>query len=375
MREKTDALWVSSTRLSPWRNEFLGPEHARRQLHDAVEILESPRQKWMGLGGCFNELGWHALLTLSKAARHRVIQALFDERGCRFNLGRVPIGASDYAASWYSLNENEGDFGMRRFSIARDRQSLIPYIREALRVQKSLVLFASPWSPPAWMKNPPVYNYGTLVWTKQNLDAYALYFVKFVQAYRREGIKIHQVHVQNEPVADQRFPSCRWTGEQLRDFIRDHLGPAFRKHRIDCEIWLGTLNAADYNGYVHTVLSDRRANRYITGVGLQWDGKGALQRTWMSWPEKKLLQTENECGDGENTWTYAGYVFELMHHYITNGVNGYVYWNMVLPPDGCSTWGWRQNAMITVDPWAGHFTPDFAFENWQVFVSCCAQTS
>jgi len=313
-------------------------------------VSDGERQSWMGFGGCFNELGAVALSVLGVAARRKVMQALFGANGCRFNLGRLPIGASDYAVSWYSLNETDGDFAMRRFSIERDRRCLIPYIREALAIRKDMTLFASPWSPPTWMKHPKVYNYGTLVWTKRNLEAYALYFVKAVRAYRQAGVPVTQIHVQNEPVADQKFPSCKWTGEQMRDFIRDHLGPAFRRHRLDCEIWLGTLNTGDYNAYPLTVLSDPRANAFITGVGFQWDGKLGVQRTRAAWPEKKLLQTENECGDGQNTWAYAHYVFDLLQHYITNGVNGYVYWNMVLAPEGRSTWGWKQNAMITVDP-------------------------
>jgi glucosylceramidase len=62
------------------------------------------------------------------------------------------------------------------------------------------------------------------------------------------------------------------------------------------------------------------------------------------------MQTENECGDGKNSWAYAHYVFNLLHHYLSNGVNGYMYWNMVLPPGGRSTWGWAQNSLVTVDP-------------------------
>jgi glucosylceramidase len=315
-----------------------------------------------GFGGCFNELGWIALAALPRERRDAVLDALFDpRRGCRFTFARLPIGASDYAAGWYSHNETDGDFAMRRFSIARDRLHLIPYIREALRRQPDLTLFASPWSPPTWLKRPPVYNYGTLVWEPRFLRAYALYFVRFVEAYRRESIRIRQVHVQNEPVADQKFPSCLWTGAQLRDFIRDYLGPAFRRRRLDCEIWLGTLNTGDYDGYPNTVLSDPGARRCVAGVGFQWAGKEAIQRTHQSWPAVPLMQTENECGDGRNTWAYATYVFNLLQHYITNGAGAYFYWNMVLEQGGRSTWGWPQNSMVTVDPATRRatFTPEF----------------
>nr|MBC9201222.1 glycosyl hydrolase [Paenibacillus sp. PL91] len=325
-------------------------------------FTEESFQQLEGFGGCFNELGYAALQHLKAEERSQVMHALFHPDGeHKFSICRLPIGASDYALEWYSLNETDGDLSMEHFSIARDQKYLIPYIKEALKLNPELKLFASPWSPPTWMKFPKAYNYGTLRWEKEILEAYALYFVKFVEAYRAEGITIHQVHVQNEVVADQKFPSCVWTGEQLRGFIRDYLGPAFERHGLETEIWLSTINApeawdewlkkkaTDFDAYANIVLSDPEAYKYVKGVGYQWAGKHALQRTVQSYPELRYMQTENECGDGENTWFYARYVFNLYHHYFTNGVNAYIYWNMVLEPKGRSTWGWEQNAMLTVD--------------------------
>ncbi|OPZ81195.1 MAG: Glucuronoxylanase XynC precursor [bacterium ADurb.Bin429] len=352
--------WISTTPTAQWREQTVD---VSAPVEGAALALDGTRhQTWDGWGGCFNELGWIALSGLDADARYETLGLLFDQRdGCKFTFCRMPIGASDYGAEWYSLNETAGDFAMTHFSIARDKGCLIPYIKAAMAWQPELALFASPWSPPTWFKFPRAYNYGTMIWQPEYLDAYARYFLKFVQAYRAEGINITQVHVQNEPVADQKFPSCLWTGAQMRDFIRDHLGPLFAREGLDCEIWLGTLNTDDYDGYPHTVMSDPDAYRYTAGVGFQWAGKGAIQRTHESWPEKRLMQTENECGDGRNTWEYARYVYDLFRHYITNGANAYVYWNMILQPGGLSTWGWRQNAMITVDPAAKTVTlnPEF----------------
>ncbi|MDO7907984.1 glycoside hydrolase family 30 protein [Paenibacillus sp. JX-17] len=316
-----------------------------------------------GFGGCFNELGYIALQHLSEEQRQEIFYALFHPEGeHRFSICRLPIGASDYAESWYSHNEVDGDLEMEHFSIERDFKYLIPYIKEALAYNPNLKLFASPWSPPTWMKFPKAYNSGTLRWEKGILEAYALYFVKFVQAYQEAGITIHQVHVQNEVIADQKFPSCVWTGEQLREFISDYLGPAFEQHGLDTEIWLGTINApdpweelikkksTDFDNYAAVVLSDPEAYKYIKGVGYQWAGKNAIQRTAASYPELRYMQTENECGDGLNSWDYARYVYNLYQHYFTNGVNAYIYWNMILEPKGRSTWGWEQNSMITVEP-------------------------
>lgn len=354
--------WISTTENEVWKDneiEFI------ESSQDTLELTGERDQTIDGFGGCFNELGWIALSKLDEEQREKVISELFDtEFGCKFNFCRTPIGANDYAAEWYSYNENDGDYNMEKFSIERDKLYLIPYIKKAKEYRADLKLFASPWSPPTWMKFPKAYNYGKLRMEKKVLDAYALYFKKFIEAYKAEGIEINQVHIQNEPFADQKFPSCLWTGEEYRIFIKDHIGPLFEKENINTEIWFGTLNGPtqmnfsptgeiklqSYDEYVDRVLFDEDARKYIKGVGYQWAGQHVIQRTHESFPELKLMQTENECGDGNNTWEYARYVFSLMRHYFSNGVNSYIYWNMVLEPKGTSTWGWNQNSLITVKP-------------------------
>lgn len=317
-------------------------------------------QKIEGFGGCFNELSYIALEKVEKEKRDEVIKNLFDKEECNFNYCRIPIGASDYAESWYSLNEVEGDYKMKHFTIERDKKYLIPYINSALKYNDNINFFASPWSPPTWMKQPKVYNYGRIKWEEKNLNAYALYFKKFIEAYEKEGIKISQIHIQNEPIADQKFPSCVWSGEKMRDFIRDYIGPLFEANKVNTEIWLGTLNSpyddygdenwqfGQYNNFANIVLSDKKARRYISGIGYQWGGKHALLQTKLAYPEMKIIQTENECGEGKNSWEYAEYVFNLIWTYLINGASAYVYWNMVLEEGGMSTWGWKQNSLVSI---------------------------
>ena len=213
---------MASTETSRWQDRTVAAAPAGEP---DLELLPARHQKVEGFGGCFNEYGWQALSWLAEAQRSAVLQQIFDpEDGLRFNFCRVPIGASDYALEWYSLNETEDDFAMKDFSIARDERTLIPYVKSAMSVRPDLKLFASPWSPPTWMKRPRSYNYGRMRREKAVLDAYALYFAKFVRAYAAHGIPVAQVHVQNEPDSDQKFPSSIWSGAELRDFIKDHLG-------------------------------------------------------------------------------------------------------------------------------------------------------
>ena len=340
-------IHISSSPAAQWKTQ-----NAPKVCDGAATLKTTGRklQSWKGFGGCFNELGQIALNRLSAKDRKTVLDELFsDETGCGFNYCRLPIGANDYARSWYSHNEHEGDFGMEKFSIARDHELLIPYLREALAYRPDMYLFASPWSPPTWLKFPQAHNHGRIIWEENYLKAYAKYFIRFVKEYAKEGFRIDAVHVQNEPDSDQKFPSCCWTGAAMRDFIRDYLGPAFEQAKLDCEIWLGTIERPQYNNWVLPTLSDPDALKYTAGVGFQWAGKFAVQRTHDTFPNLPLIQTENECGNGDNDWWHAHHVFDMMQHYITNGVEAYVYWNMVLEPRGISTWGWAQNSMITVE--------------------------
>lgn len=369
-------IWRWSNETSQWASKNI---HETGHADATLELNGLEYQKMYGFGACFNELGWEAVNCASEEDRKKLFHELFsDDAGCaNFNVCRVPIGASDYAFNWYSMDETPGDYELKHFSLERDKQALIPYIREAEKYASQMKIFASPWSPPTWMKYPPVYNWGKLIWTEENLKAYANYLVKFITSYQAEGIELAQLHVQNEPVANQKFPSCMWTGEELREFIRDYLGPAMQESGVDTELWLGTINAPgcdfnrlifdkwateDYDFFANTVLADPEALQYISGVSYQWGGKIAMQRTFESWyPRIRLMQSENECGFGDNTWEYARYVWTMLKHYIGNGAESYLYWNFVLKPMGVNTWGDPQNAMVTVVPETGEviYNPDF----------------
>ncbi len=360
--------FVSSSAARPWRRHeaeeirtLSARDHGDRVPDLALDGRE--HQTWEGFGVCFNELGSVALHALDESEREQVLGSVFD--GGRFPLCRVPIGANDYALEWYSHHETDGDTAMDHFSISRDHLHILPYVRAAMRYEPAMRLFASPWSPPVWMKYPRACNHGTLRPEPTIRQAYALYLHHFVEAYRAQGIPVEQVHVQNEPDSDQKFPSCKWTGEEMRDFIRDHLGPLFREQPPGgrpCEIWAGTFERADFSRFGGVVVGDEKARAFVTGLGFQWAGREAVQRARACCPDLRIIQTENECGDGANTWDYATYVFDLAQHYLVNGVQGYCYWNMILPgPDGPSTWGWKQNSMLSVDLATGELTsnPEF----------------
>ena len=366
---------ILSKKNSCWEE---GDVELTKQYEDTLELTGESKQEFLGFGGCFNEISWDILKKLPTEKQDKFFDELYGKDGCAFNMGRVTMGANDYSLEWYSCNETKNDFEMKNFNIDRDKKYTIPYIKEAQKRCPDLYMFASPWSPPTWMKTKQVYNNGRIKMQDEILKAYALYYIKFVQAYKQEGISIDQIHIQNEPMADQKFPSCLWHGEDMRDFIKDYIGPELSKSGLDTELWVGTINGpfSDfmlpglsspfeefYDQFANTILSDKEARKYIDGVGFQWGGKHVIEQVELSYPEIKLMQTENECGDGENTWQHAEYVFGLIWHYLHHGAERYAYWNMVLPKGGCSTWGWKQNSLATIDEETLELTyqPEFYF--------------
>jgi len=357
---------ITTTTQTPWTH-LPDPQPSTGDAPPDLEITGERTVTFRGFGACFTELGWRALGHLDSGARAELLDDFFRPDGAMgFEFCRMPIGANDYSEDWFSHNETPGDLSMAHFSIDRDRRAILPYLREALSRNPSIDLFASPWSPPTWLKNPPVFNFGRLRNDPASLDAYALYFVKFVQAYAAEGIRIAQVHVQNEPCSTQKFPSCVMTGAEMRDFIGRHLGPAFERAGLDCEIWLGTINGPEtdaerktwtgFNDYAFTVMEDPAARRFVRGISYQWAGKYAVWRTRMAYPELPLIQSENECGDGRNSWDEAWYVADLFFHYLAQDAAAHVFWNPVLEPGGESSWGWKQDSLVTVDPATGTLT-------------------
>jgi len=360
--------WTSTTNSSPWK---VNPSVDLIELEDSTSdiIIKSSNLQQIvdGFGGCFNEMGWEALNLLQQNEKNQIVKDLFDSiSGCKFNICRMPIGANDYAVDWYSHNETADDFEMTHFSIERDKKRLIPYIKEALAYNPNLKIWASPWCPPAWMKtnnhyacNPDKVNdlandkagiemKDQFIMDEKHLNAYALYFSKFLDAYKSEGIDIYAVHVQNEPNSCQNFPSCIWTPASLAKFIGTYLGPHLEKSNPSTEIWLGTIERPQIER-IDTVLQNPLAQKYIKGIGFQWAGKGAIPIVNKKYPNFKLMQSETECGNGSNDWAAAEHTFELMKHYFENGANSYMYWNMVLNETGKSQWGWKQNSMISVN--------------------------
>lgn len=351
---------ISTTENKPW--QLLESSNKK----GIVLEVGDEKQTIRGFGTCFSELGAKALNNIPVKDKEAFLDELFDEDKCNFNYCRTPIGASDFSLDFYSYNETDGDYEMKNFSIDRDKKLLLPLILEGVKRQKDMQMFASPWCPPLWLKTRRAYSSGTFNMTKENLSAYALYFKKYIEAYKSAGVPLVQICPQNEPCSNQIFPSCVWTGKELSEFIGGYLGEAIKDMGVD--IMFGTINGPEgderylrtrYCDYLGYAMKDENARKYIKAVGYQWAGKGALVDTHDDYPELEIIQTESECGNGENSWGQMMYIFENMRHYFRFGASAYVYWNIALEGDSSSTWGWRQNSLLHVVDGKGTYTPEF----------------
>jgi glucosylceramidase len=373
--------WVVTTQASQWQmKDQLSTSPALGSKWDVEARLDKPLQTIDGFGACFNELGWTSLSLLDIADKEAILRELFASGvGANFNTCRMPVGANDFSLDWYSYDEVPGDFELEHFSIAKDLETLVPFIKNALKYQPGLRLWASPWSPPTWMKynkhyagemsepNMPENGLTPGQAAKEGIDqfiqedryfsAYASYIGRFIQDYRRQGIHIGMVMPQNEFNSPQPFPSCSWTSEGLARFI-SFLGPEMQKLNVD--VFFGTMERPNEK-LVDVALLDPKAGKFIKGAGFQWAGKRAIPGIHRRYPDLKIYQTEQECGEGKNDWRYCRYAWTLMKHYLENGASAYYYWNICLAEGGISRWGWAQNSLVTVDSSAKTFKYNYEY--------------
>jgi glucosylceramidase len=363
---------ITTTEKEAWKNENNFKITSPAGKADVIINKNNTLQTIEGFGGCFNELGWTSLNLLKKPGRRSIMKELFTPGfGANFTICRMPVGANDFSLDWYSYNETEGDFEMKNFTIANDLKTLVPFIKESQQYAPNLKIWASPWSPPTWMKwnkhyacsvsregldkkyrnNLPVDRQGRegtdmFIQNDDYFKAYSLYFSRFIEEYRKQGIQVSMIMPQNEFNSCQIFPSCTWTATGLATFIGKYLGPEMEKQKI--EIMFGTMERPS-EALADTILNDPFAGKFIKGIGFQWAGKDAIPGLHKRYPDLKLYQTEQECGDGKNDWKYCRYAWTLMKHYISNGASAYMYWNISLEEGGISRWGWSQNSLITVN--------------------------
>lgn len=278
------------------------------------------------------------LMKMSADERKKIINELFacDKNNIGVSYIRLSIGASDlnsFVFSYDDLKEGETDFDLQKFSLAQDLNDVIPVMKEILSVNPDIKILGSPWSAPAWMKTNNNVRGGQL--KKDCYGTYALYFVRYIIAMKREGITIDAVTIQNEPLNSRNTPSMFWFENEQADFIKNHLGPAFEKEGIKTKIILFDHNL-DRPDYPLFMLSDPAVAKYVDGSGFHhYAGDfGAMSLVHMARPDKNIYFTEQMVTEkpGSADIGIAAQVKRLILGAARNWSRNVILWNLAADP-------------------------------------------
>lgn len=276
-----------------------------------------------------------------------LLTAYYDRsKGIGYALARISIHSCDFSSESYTyVAANDKD--LKTFSIAHDRQFRIPLIKKAIAAAGGeLLIFASPWSPPAFMKDNKDMLYGGKL-LPEFYQSWARYYTKFIKAYENEGIPIWGITIQNEPMATQTWESCIYTAVEERDFLKNYLGPIMKQEGLgDKKIIVWDHNRDLICQRVNTIFEDPEASKYAWGIGFHWyeDWVGAepmydnVSKVAESFPDKKLLFTEGCVADFEpqklQFWPNAKRYGKSMIQDFNRGTVGWTDWNILLDEIG-----------------------------------------
>ncbi len=317
--------------------KILTEEHSNNLLTIQKDKIQ---QKILGFGGAFTESSASIYKSLPQKQKNEIMEAYFGLSGNKYNMGRSHINSCDFSLNNYANCETPGDIELNTFSIERDKQMTIPFIKDALNhTSESIKILASPWSPPAWMKtNGEMNNGGKLI--KKYRSVWANYYCKYIQYYEKESIPIWGLSIQNEPEAKQTWDSCLYTAEEERDFVKHFLGPALEHHNlINKKVIIWDHNRDVMVNRARTILNDPIASKYVWGTGFHWyngDHFDEVQQVHNEYPDKNLIFTEGcqENGPHIGSW-------DLGERYATSIINdlnrwtvAWLDWNLILDEKG-----------------------------------------
>ncbi len=370
-----------------------------KTVDSALVIKINPNKKFQtitGFGGAFTESSAYLLNKLSKKNRDTIMRAYFTENGANYSLCRTHMNSCDFSLSQYSYAPTE-DKALKDFSVKEDMDDLIPMIKEANRISKAgFKLFASPWTAPPWMKDNKEWVGGKLL--PEHYPTWALFFSKYIDAYKEQGIELWGFTVENEPHGNgNNWESMHFSPEEMTDFVQNHLGPKLEADGHGDKIILGyDQNRAGLKEWVDVMYATEASSKYYDGTAIHWYESTydffpeALQYAHHKAPDKYLIETEG-CVDSEVPkwkddawywkkeatdwgWDWASEEDKYLHpkyapvnRYardiigcLNNWVDGWVDWNMVLDRQGGPNWfkNWCV-APVIVDPDTDevYFTP------------------
>ncbi len=351
-KDKTITVYTTAenTDLRLTKTDKLSFGTSKQPLETEISVFVEPTkmfQKFMGIGGAITDASAEVFAKLSKEKQQEFLNAYYDkEKGIGYSLLRTTIHSSDFSSGSYTYIK-DGDKDLKTFNIDHDRQYRIPMLKEAIKTAGGkLLLYVSPWSPPAFMKsNGSMLKGGTLL--PEYYQSWANYYTKFIKAYEKEGMPIWGLTVQNEPMATQTWESCVYSAEAERDFLKNFLGPTMKKEGLgDKKIVVWDHNRDLMNQRANVIFSDPEASKYAWGMGFHWYETWAggapmfdnVRKVYEAYPSKNLLFTEGcvERFDAKKyqLWANGERYGTSMINDFNNGTVGWTDWNILLDQNG-----------------------------------------
>jgi glucosylceramidase len=341
---------ADSTKYRLSKTATLNFSEKGQPFENEITIFVDPTktfQSYMGIGGAITDAAAETFYKLPENKRKELLNAYYSStNGIGYTIARTNINSCDFSSDMYTY-VNENDKSLNSFSVEHDKKYKIPFLKEAnIAAANKLTIFASPWSPPSWMKdNNDMLHGGKL--KKEFYPTWANYFVKFIKAYEKEGVNVWGVSIQNEPMATQRWESCLYTAEEEKDFLINNLGPSFEKAGLsNKKIIVWDHNRDLMYQRAQTYFSDPVVAKYAWGMGFHWyeDWSGGtpmydnVKRVHESFPNEHLLFTEG-CAESFNASRYYAWVLgekyaRSMINDFNNGMEGFTDWNVLLDETG-----------------------------------------
>ncbi len=372
---------------------FVTSEEPEQLLKDAgyraFETLEQPDENYPtifvdddvtfqtieGFGGAFTDAAAITFGKLPKKMQEQFLEACFDPvKGNGYNLCRTTIHSCDYSDEMYTYDDVAGDKDLKHFTIEHDMQYRIPMIKQAMEVSaNNLQFFASPWSPPPWMKTNGEMKHGGKLLPEYR-QTWADYFVKYVQEYDKLGIPMWGLTVQNEAMAVQVWESCIFTAAEEKDFVRDYLGPTLHKNGMkDIKLMIWDHNRGIMYQRAEVAYEDPEASKYIWGTAFHWyvgDHYDNVRMVHDAFPDKSILYTEAGMG---GSWGSANHLAENIIHDLNNWANGWVFWNLILDEENGPrhAGGLHGSNIVNANLVSGEITynpPHFVFGHFSRFI-------
>jgi O-glycosyl hydrolase len=351
-KDKTITVYTTAenTKLRLTQTDKLSFSSSKQPLETEISVFVEPTktfQNFMGIGGAITDASAEVFAKLGKIKQQELLNAYYDrEKGIGYSLLRTTIHSSDFSSGSYTYIK-DGDKDLKTFNIEHDRQYRIPMLKEAIKTAGGkLLLYVSPWSPPAFMKsNGSMLKGGTLL--PEYYQSWANYYTKFIKAYEKEGMPIWGLTVQNEPMATQTWESCVYSAEAERDFLKNFLGPTMKKEGLgNKKIVVWDHNRDLMNQRANVIFSDPKASKYAWGMGFHWYETWAggtpmfdnVRKVHEAYPSKNLLFTEGcvEKFDAKKYqfWANGERYGTSMINDFNNGTVGWTDWNILLDQNG-----------------------------------------